>query len=104
MCVCVCVCVCVSAALAHLSDLLKQKSEQPDVKQHLPPRGHHLKVHYQHRRIQEEEGEIRHHVPVKLHLRTAVQATHSGPDTQLLFGLQAMQMTANTTTERQLKT
>lgn len=60
--------------LSHLSDLLTHQRKQPDVKQHLPRRGQGLEVDHQHHGKQEEEGEVKHDIPVELDLRTAVQA------------------------------
>lgn len=81
--------VCGPAALSHLSDLLTHQREQPDVKQHLPGRGRGLEVDHKHHSKQEEEGEVRHDIPVKLHLRSAVQAHQSGPAAQSLQAPQA---------------
>ncbi len=87
--------MCVPAALSHLSDLLTHQREQPDVKQHLPGRGRGLEVDHKHHSKQEEEGEVRHDIPVKLNLRGAVQAGQSGPAAQRLQVLQAAGVTAD---------
>lgn len=79
---------CMLIALPHLSDLLTHQREQPDVKQHLPDRGGGLEVDHKHHSKQEEEGEVRHDIPVKLDLRSAVQARQSGPAAQRLQALQ----------------
>lgn len=65
--------VCVQLHPLYLSDLLTHQRKEPDVKQHLAGRGHDLEVDHQHHRKQEEEGEVRHNIPVKLDLRRAVQ-------------------------------
>lgn len=83
----------VPAALSHLSDLLTHQREQPDVKQQLPGRGRGLEVDHQHHSKQEEEGEVRHNVQVKLDLRRAVQADQSGPLAQRLQVLRASEVT-----------
>lgn len=95
-------CVCVPPAPSHLSDLLTHQREQPDVKQHLPSGGRNLEVDHQHHRKQEEEGEVRHNIPVKLNLRRAVQADQSGPDAQWLHAPQASGVTVDRKVQRQL--
>ena len=87
--------VCVPDALSHLSDLLAHQREQPDIKQQLPRRGQVLEVDHQHHREQEEEGEVRHDVPVKLDLRRAVQAHQFGPAPQRLQAPQAGEVTVD---------
>lgn len=72
------------AVHSHLSDLLTHQRGQPDVKQHLGTRGHVLEVDHQHHRKQEEEGEVRHDVPVELDLWRAVQVEQFGPAIQRL--------------------
>ncbi|TNN53992.1 hypothetical protein EYF80_035816 [Liparis tanakae] len=69
------------------------RGEQPDVKQHLPRRGLGLEVNHQHHSKQEEEGEVRHDIPVKLDLRRAVQMDQPVPAAQRLQAPQAGEVT-----------
>ena len=82
---------CVPTVLSHLSDLLAHQSGEPDVKQYLASGGPDLKVHHQHHSKKEEEGKVRHDIPVKFNLRGAVQAHKFGPAAE---GLHAPQITA----------
>lgn len=81
--------VCTSVCVSHLSDLLTHQREQPDVEQHLPSRRRVLEVDHEHHSEQEEEGEVGHDIPVKLDLRSGVQADQSGPAAQRFQVLQA---------------
>lgn len=83
-------------AASHLSDLLTHQRDQPDVEQQLPWRGRRLEVNHQHHSKQEEEGKVRHNIPVKLDLRGAVQAQESGPVVQRLQAPQPVGVTVDT--------
>lgn len=86
---CVCALVFMFSAVSHLSDLLTDQRQEPDVEQQLPCRGRQLEVNHQHHSEQEEEGEVRHNIPVELDLRRVVQTGQSGPAAQRLQVLQA---------------
>lgn len=94
--------MCVAAAPSHLSDLLTHQRKEPDVKQNLPGRGHDLEVDHEHHRKQEEEGEVRHDIPVKLDLWRVVQGDQSQPGAQWLHESQA-QVTTDRKVQRQFK-
>lgn len=71
---------------SYLSDFLAHHREEPHIQQDLRRGGHGLKVHHQHHRKEEKEGEIGHNIPVELDLWRAVQASQSGPAVQRLHG------------------